>query len=165
MKKLLTILAIGFAVVANADYLYWMVDPGVEGTGVSGGTTSFDWDKAVLKYEENNTVMEMSSTDAALYNSLNTYAIADIGAANDYSGRSYFIELYNGDQWLAASEHKSASSLADYIFGNNSMSPVAAAAFGKSGTAGTYSVPEPTSGLLFLVGGMLLGLKRRRQQV
>jgi hypothetical protein len=66
---------------------------------------------------------------------------------------------------LAASEHKSASSLADYIFGNNSMSPVAAAAFGKNWTAGTYSVPEPTSGLLFLVGGMLLGLKRRRQQV
>ena len=162
MKKLLTILAIGFAAVANADYLYWMVDPDVEGKDVSGGTTSFDWTTAVLKYEEDTTVMSLTKAEAQLYNDLNTYAIADIG--NDYSGRSYFIELYNGDQWLAASEHKSASILSEYIFGNNSMSPVAAAAFGK-GPTGTYSVPEPTSGLLFLVGGMLLGLKRRRQQV
>ena len=163
MKKLLTILAIGFAIAANADYLYWMVDPGVTGTDISGGEKTFDWTTAVLKYETDNEVMTLSKDDATLYNALNTYAIADIG--NDYSGKSYFIELYNGDQWLAASEHKSASLLADYIFGNDSMSPVAAAAFGKSGTAGTYSVPEPTSGLLFLVGGMLLGLKRRRQKV
>jgi hypothetical protein len=27
----------------------------------------------------------------------------------------------------------------------------------------TYAVPEPTSGLLFIIGGMLLGLKRKRQ--
>lgn len=162
MKKLLTILAIGFAIAANADYLYWMVDPGVTGTDISGGEKTFDWTTAVLKYEEDNEVMTLSKDDATLYNALNTYAIADIG--NDYSGKSYFIELYNGDQWLAASEHKSASMLADYIFGDNSMSPVAAAAFGK-GPTGTYSVPEPTSGLLFLVGGMLLGLKRRRQKV
>ena len=162
MKKLLTILAIGFAIAANTDYLYWMVDPGVTGTDISGGEKTFDWTTAVLKYEEDNEVMTLSKDDATLYNALNTYAIADIG--NDYSGKSYFIELYNGDQWLAASEHKSASMLADYIFGDNSMSPVAAAAFGK-GPTGTYSVPEPTSGLLFLVGGMLLGLKRRRQKV
>ena len=162
MKKLLTILAIGFAIAANADYLYRMVDPGVTGTDISGGEKTFDWTTAVLKYEEDNEVMTLSKDDATLYNALNTYAIADIG--NDYSGKSYFIELYNGDQWLAASEHKSASMLADYIFGDNSMSPVAAAAFGK-GPTGTYSVPEPTSGLLFLVGGMLLGLKRRRQKV
>ena len=164
MKKLLTILAIGFAIAANADYLYWMVDPGVAGTDISGGDKTFDWTTAVLKYETDNEVMTLSKDDATLYNALNTYAIADIGNVNDYSSRSYFIELYNGDQWLAASEHKSASMLADYIFGNNSMSPVAAAAFGK-GPTGTYSVPEPTSGLLFLVGGMLLGLKRRRQKV
>ena len=53
------------------------------------------------------------------------------------------------------------ANLGQYIF-SSPMSVLPATAFGQGAT---YAVPEPTSGLLFLVGGMLLGLKRRRQKV
>jgi len=42
------------------------------------------------------------------------------------------------------------------------MSTMPATGFGQQ-TGATYNVPEPTSGLLFVIGGMLLGLKRKRQ--
>jgi hypothetical protein len=53
------------------------------------------------------------------------------------------------------------ANLGQYIF-SSPMSVPPAFAFGQGAT---YAVPEPTSGLLFVLGGMLLGLKRRRQKV
>ena len=165
MKKAIFLLAIGVALISRADYLYWMVDEAVDGTDIQGNPTTFNWSTAILKYEVDNEVMSLSSTDAAIYRAIDSYAVADIGSASDYSARKYFIELYNADnQWIAQTAHTSGSSLLQYIFGNDSMSSLPGVAFGQAGSA-TYAVPEPTSGLLFLVGGMLLGLKRRRQQV
>ena len=164
MKKVIFLLAVGVALISRADYLYWMVDETVNGTDIQGNPTTFDWSTAVLKYEENNTVMELSSEDAAIYREIDSYAVADVGSASDYSTRKYFIELYNGNKWIAQTVHTPGSNLSQYIFGSDSMASLPGVAFGQAGST-TYSVPEPTSGLLFLIGGMLLGLKRRRQQV
>ena len=160
MKKTLLLLAFAASLVGHADYLYWMVDDSsISGKDIQGGNTTFDWSSAVLKAETDNTIMTLSRSDVATYEAMDSYAVADISS---YPSGTFFIELYNGDKWLAQSEHKTASQLSQYIFSSNSMAAIPAAGFGQAGTT-TYAVPEPTSGLLFLIGGMLLGLKRRRQ--
>ena len=163
MKKIITILAVGVALVANADYIYWMVDtPEATGIDINGNPASFAWTEAVLSVD-GTTIGTLSSTDAAIYKDLGAYAYATISPG--YSNASTFmIELYSStvhdsSTWMARTS-KSASALGAYIFGDNSMSVMPASAFG---IGATYAVPEPTSGLLFLIGGMLLGLKRRRQ--
>ena len=165
MKKIITILAVGVALVANADYIYWMVDtPEASGVDIYGNPATFEWTDAVLSVDGNQ-IGTLSSSDAAIYNDLGAYAYATISPS--YSDSSTFmIELYSStvhdsSTWMARTS-SSTDALRAYIFGDNSMSVMPASAFGLGAT---YAVPEPTSGLLFLVGGMLLGLKRRRQKV
>jgi len=165
MKKAIFLLAVGVALIGRADYLYWMVDDTVNGTDIQGNPTTFDWSTAILKYEENNAVMTLTAEDADFYQTIDSYAVADIGSASEYSTRKYFIELYNSqNQWIGQTSHTLGSSLRQYIFSSDSMSSLPGVAFGQAGST-TYAVPEPTSGLLFVLGGMLLGLKRRRQKV
>jgi len=175
MKKLLFILTVGIAVVANADYIYWMVDTPASVQDFSGSTSPVAWNNAILTIQDSNVTVSGLSSDAKSgtgyldsltymqaqgFNDIDAYTYASIGS--DYSGKYFLIELFANDGSWVASRSASASSVAQYIFGDNSMAPMPAAAFGQGGT---YAVPEPTSGLLFVLGGMLLGLKRRRQKV
>lgn len=180
MKKIILILAVGFALLANADYIYWMVDNPASGTDITGAPTSFsDWAYAVLTVQDssaiyvNSTYAEASSAAASVggtltgaqasrLSSYDAYAYANVGSINP--DKYFLIELFAGDgTWMAGySESAKSSAIAQYIFSDNSMSVMPAQGFGQGAT---YAVPEPTSGLLFLIGGVLLGLKRRRQQV
>ena len=175
MKKLLFILTVGIAVVANADYIYWMVDTPASVNDFSGTPSEVTWGNAIISMQDSGDVTvsgytpggsgyldSLTYAQAQDFNAIDAYTYASIGS--DYSGKYFLIELFSSDGSWLGSTSASASSVAQYIFGDNSMAPMPAAAFGQGGTA-TYNVPEPTSGLLFLVGGMLLGLKRRRQQV
>lgn len=167
MKQLLIMLVAIAGVAAHADYLYWMVDGTPNGAEVStdGKTitedpTTFYWTEAKL-YADGSAVEGATLNVTAWndYQTLGGYAYANVGS--DYAGKSFTIELFNGDQWLARSNPELGSSLAQYITGGMSMNPVAAGGWAPT----SYAVPEPTSGLLFLVGGVLLGLKRRREVV
>lgn len=173
MKKLLFMLTVGIAVVANADYIYWMVDTPASVQGFSGSPSDVTWGNAIISMQDSGSVTVSGYTpngsgyldklaygDAQGFNEIEAYTYASIG--NNYSGKYFLIELFSDDGSWLASRSASAASLAQYIFDDNSMAPMPATAFGQGGT---YAVPEPTSGLLFLVGGMLLGLKRRRQKV
>ena len=158
MKRIIFTIAVLAAIAVRADYLYWMVDTPQSGTDISGATTSFDWATAKL-WAGDEVVGTLTKRDAELYTLIDSYAIS--GDVSDYSSKSFFIELYNSnDDWMAKSAAVSGSSLAQYMTSTMSMNPPSGAWHGAS-----YAVPEPTSGLLFLVGGMLLGLKRRRQKV
>ena len=79
------------------------------------------------------------------------------------SSYSYYVELYNGYRTTEQGYESLVSN--GYIERPGSIAAPKAFngnAFGQ--TPGTsYNVPEPTSGLLFVIGGMLLGLKRKRQ--
>lgn len=157
MKKIL-IAFFAFAVFsASADYLYWMVDTPLEGTG------SDYWTTAKLVNDSGMELGSISYDNMAALNDVDGYTYSSLGTYTDTT--SFFIELYNsssGTDPIRKANIGTASSLASYIFGNNSM-----AAAGTSGgfvaNASTFNVPEPTSGLLFLVGGMLLGLRRKRR--
>jgi len=158
MKKILFTLAVLATIAVQADYLYWMVDTPQSGTDISGNPTEFNWATAKL-YADSELIGTLTKDDASFYKTIDSYAIS--GDVVNYASKTFFIELFNSnDSWMAQSSKVSGSSLAQYMTASMSMNP-------PSGpwTGGTYSVPEPTSGLLFLVGGMLLGLKRRRQQV
>lgn len=158
MKKIIFTLAVLAAMAVHADYLYWMVDTPQSGTDISGNPTSFDWATAKLWAGE-DIVGTLTKSDAELYKLIDSYAIS--GDVSGYSSKSFFIELYNSnDQWMAKSAAVSGSSLAQYMTSTMSMNPPSGGWHGAS-----YAVPEPTSGLLFVLGGMLLGLKRRRQKV
>ena len=173
MKKLIFALAVGLSLIARADYIYWMVDNPAPGTE----SRTFEWANAVLTVQESGNVYvnstfagaqsaaspiggTLTSTDAADFKAFDAYAYSSIGT--DYSGKYILIELFNSNGDWMAGYSALASSLSDYIFGDNSMSTMPAKGFGQQAGA-SYAVPEPTSGLLFLVGGMLLGLRRRRQ--
>lgn len=155
MKKTLFAVVAFLAVAAQADYMYWMVDS----SNVSGDYT---WDTAKL-IQDSTAIGTLSKADADFMSSLDSYQYAELN--NPYTTSTFFIELYNGESFVAASEKQAYDNVKSSIFGTNQMNPTIAAGGGFMPAGGTYAVPEPTSGLLFLIGGMLLGLKRRRQQV
>lgn len=164
MRKMLFIAALMMlGTTIRADYLYWMVaedyssydatlyafnasdssvSPHVIGTATSGQIKSAWDDDPVVPFS------------------------ADLTGYQD--GWSYYIELVNGSSTLNNKDSAIAySASSPYISrGGLSVPTGITGGFGSDPmSGGTYNVPEPTSGLLFLIGGMLLGLKRRRQQV
>ena len=155
MKKTLFAAVALLAVAAQADYMYWMVDS-------SNVSSDYTWDTAKL-IQDSTAIGTLSKEDADFLSSIDSYAYSQLN--DPYNSSTFFIELYNGTTFVAESEHQTYANVKSSIFGSNQMNPSIAAGGGFMPTGSTYNVPEPTSGLLFLVGGMLLGLKRRRQQV
>jgi len=107
----------------------------------------------------------VSNTDIANYQANGYYFTAEnVSAVSAFSdSASYFVELYNSSGTVAQSSAISGaalrSAMAYYSGSGLSVGAATPASFGGF----TSAVPEPTSGMLFLVGGLLLGLKRRRQ--
>ena len=152
MKKLIFAFAVLFAIVSNADYLYWMVE---NPTQVDGN--SVNWNSAA--FFQNGT--ELSKMTADEMNMVG-YGTANLGSTG-YDVATYYIELYNAQDSVIGKANISYSSFASSVFGDNSTgAPGLMNTFNASSSA-TFNVPEPTSGLLFLVGGMLLGLRRKRR--
>lgn len=156
MKKMILAVAVLLALVSQADYIYWMVE--------SNPANGYDWDTAYLKQQNGNTVTELGSltwANAQGYLEDDAYTFSLLAA--NYTEASFFIELWNDNKFAAQSDPQTYAQVKNNIFGNNMMNPSIAAGSGFMPAGSTYNVPEPTSGLLFLIGGMLLGLKRRRQ--
>lgn len=161
MKKLMVIVAaFAFASLAQASELWWTVN-----------TSEFDADTAVLYYSTNG-----QNFDGTRVDSWSISDIADYGNAYSSidgvpsSATSFYVELYKSSEWVASSiigtdsgsgKGVGAVSLA------NLQGSIWADGMSKP-TAYSYSsfsaniVPEPTSGLMILLGLAALGLKRKR---
>lgn len=169
MKKL-TLVALSFAAIAavKADVLYWMVSNDVANGNVSGvdaasssSANPYAW---IVATDGSSTYRldGQSASAVAEASGWGEYFTADLGSYTG-SSYSYYVELYNG---YKTSEQGYETLLSNgYIEKPGSISSPASFANGAYGqVAGTaYNVPEPTSGLLFVIGGMLLGLTRKRQ--
>lgn len=164
-KSILAVVVLAVALFARADVLYWMVSNDLAATAESGGSTSF---AALYASDGSGSVALDTRTSGDVYNAY----LTDPATAFQYSGiesykgsdATFWIEILSGDSMGYKTDAMTYSQLANYILGGGSVLPSStfdAAGFGGGKT--TYNVPEPTSGLLFLVGGMLLGLRRRRQ--
>ena len=172
MKKMLSV-GVFFAAVAlvRADVIYWMVSDDVANGNVSGvesaASSTADPYAYLIATTTSGGRYEIASKSASEVSGAaewGEYFTSTIDSTYANDSYSFYVELYNGYRTTAESYNDLVGD--GYIAKTGSIqSPVsfAGGAFGQSAATGTYNVPEPTSGLLFIVGGMLLGLKRRRQ--
>ncbi len=157
MRKLLILAAaIAISYISSADVLYWMVGDDYDSTKYEGaslyavsGDTTYQ-----LATKDNAAIASATSgfDDAAPFST-------DLGSYT--TGWSYYVELINGAKTDPITYRDAVDN--GYIAVGSSMAAPKLLTNGAFGQAQTYNVPEPTSGLLFVIGGMLLGLKRKRQ--
>ena len=169
-KSIVAAFSLLVAFAASADVLYWMVGDDIANTAAQNDASSF----AALYVTGEGVVPDptalMTVTGGQVYNMYDpnggttgfTYSGIDAYSSGGYK---FYVEiLADGDYKGKQTSKMSYTDLSQYIFANTSI-PTGSMIAGFGGGTTPYNVPEPTSGLLFLIGGMLLGLKRRRQQV
>ncbi|MCQ2367842.1 MAG: PEP-CTERM sorting domain-containing protein [Kiritimatiellae bacterium] len=146
MKKLITIMMVAFAAVAaKADLvLYWQV-----------ADTTFNGTYAVLQGVNGS---ETTSLAGMKLNSSGVTTVESyILSFSDYS--QYIVALLDGDgNTLAVStESYAQSTLKSYIYDRGSSAQPPASPWQVS----AFTIPEPTSALMLLVGLAGLALKRK----
>lgn len=191
MKKLMMIIAvIAAAVVANAATVNWeankgyLYQAGSSTDKVTSGTAylmfvtaTYDQSALVSAFAAANgdsaaTIAAMTASGALATGTGTIGANARIaGVESTYAMKSdmsaYFV-VFNGDNMFISSAadvvYDSVSDAATFAFASMSTPSKAAAMDASAGYtgAGWYAVPEPTSGLLMLVGLAGLALRRRR---
>ena len=167
MKSFKAILAfcalVAIPAVGDVEALYWQVDS-------SHNTENIQFTYAALVGTDGNTSQYMADESGIqFHNSTGDGTTTDVIASivdSSYSGWQFYIELWNyenGNWTLAGTAGGPPGSSYETLKSSNvirsSMSmetalftPIAA-------------IPEPTSGMLLLMGGALLALRRRRDRV
>ena len=181
MKKLVVLtLAIATAIVASASSVSWKFNAGNTYAGYNvyivsaiteGGFTGLSDIQSNLLGTGGNTGTlaagrtAATATDAvagltdAAGSTVNFYYV--IVNPNDATG--YWTVAGSGEAYTTAATH--TDSVIATSAGNSALSAnkTAWATGGGGGGQGGETVPEPTSGLLLLVGGALLGLRRKQK--
>ncbi len=150
---------------AQAGVLYWQVAPAV---AYEGSSEALSYSYAKIKIEEGNKYLTSyipgSSGSDTLGETVNadSFGKVAIGAVFDgsYSDQTFVIELFDSqDQLIGWASSTGVSDLSNYIQDQ--------AEFGSSWNMMNswkvaQVVPEPTSGMLLMLGAALLALKRRK---
>ena len=166
MKKTLFVAAILGAMVASANdsYLYWMVGSSdvsydyarvrtMEGTYLSIYDTAFD-----EPYTYNDEVGGMSGIKKEWVEDVRSNGEGLYAAlGSNPLGSDFVIELYNYENTFVGQSVVSYN--ANSIYTANSLNvPGSLTLVAPT----SYAIPEPSSGLLMLVGCAMLGLRRRK---
>ena len=183
MKSKIVCMAVAglMGLAASADVLYWQV---------GADSASYDYDTAYLmardsggnlyyvgtSYGEDGTtiVSNDGAVDAGQFAN-GGYALGDLSTVMSWdesassgtaaSGWNFYVELWNEDSgWVGRSGDMSYDSLVSKGAIRDSLSPDFSLnnAIGHGGTTFTSEAPEPTSGLLMLIGLGALALRRKR---
>jgi len=168
---------------ANDSYIYWLQDTAT-GNGVSVGGTYTARLVAIdnSKYSEwqygagtyltlykageggtPNTATDYTSAQMNLADGGNTPRYADITSILGKGSYTYFVELFNEQNEIFArsTEGLSSENASAYVYTTDTGMAIPANGF----TAPVFmaaSAPEPTSGLLLLLGSAILALRRKR---
>ena len=168
-KKILVAFAVAAsAMFASAGVLYWQVEGENEGDTFTSATlyTSTDRNATGASATALGTVSEANGT--LFTDEQGTYSDQMQTDISAYSGNSpeyyFFVEManYNGGDTKKGYVYSYTDLVnAGYVATNpfDSASVVASSAVANMGS----STPEPTSGMLLLIGGSLLALRRRRR--
>lgn len=164
MKKLLVVLAaVAMAGLSQASELWWTINnPTVD------GETAGAWDTAKLYANTTDSnvrgtlIDQISAEDLSFLGGTKT----DLGGYAS-SAYSFYLEIFNGSQLVGASvvgQVASYDSLvtAGAIRSGDIMGGGTASPYTGFSSFTTNVVPEPTSGLMILLGLAALGLKRKR---
>lgn len=179
MKKIITLaLGVAASLAANAGVLYWQVATADDGNGVYQATTedgTFTYTYAMLKASSS----ENGSSDVAVTTyfddggdgiaTTDNHALAQNFMAGNYftdygsvTVNSIWIELYNGNNLVAESEKITGATLQSLIAASQFSSGFNAANNNVAAISSFNAVPEPTSGLMLLIGAAMLGLRRKK---
>ena len=169
MKKTFLAMAILGATVASAadSYLYWMV---------GSGAPAYTYARVRDLVDDNAYLTIYNSGYSPIGDSLEPYSgtevsRATVAEASEWGDsllarlpsadttKSYIIELFNDDTFVGQSSVLTGSALASYISSGGMSVPTAGAWSPTS-----FAIPEPSSGLLMLVGCAVLALRRRKQK-
>ena len=183
MKRVFLGLAVvALAMTSQASYLYWQVSEsmgdkfnghditGYQVRAVNGNNeyllSSYEYKPSSSGYQDIGTTV----APAVAYNAdlaANLTVTVDASTVNTYSsGYTYYIEIVGYDNSvygdntgvIGISEGLTYEQANSHVTGTlQSISSIPPAWTGEA-----YAAPEPTSGLLLLVGASLLALKRRK---
>lgn len=172
---------------ALADVLLWQVkdNPLTADTVIGAGTNPISWEWALLKVTDSATAEGAiyggaestfvssftsesdSDKEPAIHSSyfgdpLHELAAADLSeVSGDMAAKSFYIELYNSDFMLVG--YSSAQTYTELEqFRQTASQLVNWTSVNAWGGTNWTAVPEPSSGLLIVLGLMVAGLKRRK---
>ena len=174
MKKLIVsaLAALSFGALSAADtdqYLWWMIDDKVKITNFDGTEGSLDGLTAKIAVDGGTTYLNLydNSYDGVSFGK--AVAATDVKDFDIFAGigdygyaNSFIVELWNETTNTKefTSEQMSYSALSAYIGSMKGMDTPSSVYSVKSFTA----VPEPTSGLLLLLGVAGLALRRKNKK-
>lgn len=158
MKRIAFVFAsvCAFSALATEQYLYWMVS----GAGDYSGT----WTAVRMKETSSDSYLtlysggagtELGTTASSAYATSISGLYAALGAS---IGSEYLVDLMWGDT-AVASATVAGGDMTSYL--TASLLKPAGSPMEVSGFAATGAVPEPTSGLLLLLGVAALAIRRK----
>ena len=168
IKLILTFAALFIAHLASAEMLYWMI-----GDSTNGGSNSIEFNYAVvyatkdgekIALPNNGEGGEIYGNEALSPITTTTPQMTEFGEGFDWSSYSYYVELLAWDGATESTVGVSEWATYDALVSHGAIIP---SGLGIPATAHIWMpatvAPEPTSGLLILVGVSVLLLKRRCQ--
>ncbi|MBR4652032.1 MAG: PEP-CTERM sorting domain-containing protein [Kiritimatiellae bacterium] len=180
MKKLMFVFAVALAAgFAQAASVVWSTGkiyaPGDDGSGYSSSLISGSGYTATIAFftydSVNDEYVDYAVSGTTTSSTINMNALKGSTGDDDFTtSGTYYAQLTvtKGDSTLVSSiasfeiDTSSSDPNGNLIFNTGSGFTTAGDKFPTAGWSGGSNVPEPTSGLLLVLGGAMLALRRRR---